>query len=108
MRKAIQAQINPKYKPRYYYIASPHFLSIGMSFIGAPAIYNTSPKKESTDTGCFFKTSFGRIFCSAKNRALRGSAVRSGPGCAVAKPLQSLALFDAPQGVNLIPQTSPS
>jgi hypothetical protein len=35
---------------------------------------------------------YGRIFCSAKNRALRGSALtRSGPGYAVAKPLQSLA-----------------
>jgi hypothetical protein len=35
---------------------------------------------------------FGRIFCSAKNRALRGYALtRSGPGYAVAKPLQSLA-----------------
>jgi hypothetical protein len=34
----------------------------------------------------------GRIFGCAENRALRGSALtRSGPGCAVAKPLQSLA-----------------
>jgi hypothetical protein len=52
--------------------------------------YSASTCKELTnnirDSG---KTSFGRIFYSAKNRALRGSALpRSGPGCAV--PLKQL------------------
>jgi hypothetical protein len=41
--------------------------------------YSTYTYKELTDKGGFFKISFGRIFCSAKNRALRGFAVRSGP-----------------------------
>jgi hypothetical protein len=39
-----------------------------------PATKKLMPK-ELTDIGDFFKTSFGRIFCSAKNQALRGSAL---------------------------------
>jgi hypothetical protein len=36
------------------------------------AIYNTSPYKRLRDGENYFKTSFGRIFCSAKNWTLRG------------------------------------
>jgi hypothetical protein len=32
--------------------------------------YSTSPKKEFTDTGCFYKTSFGRISDYAENSGL--------------------------------------
>jgi hypothetical protein len=52
---------------------------------------------------------FGRIFCSAKNRALRDSALsRSGPGYAVAKSLQSLARYRCPPkgGHNIYPAWS--
>jgi hypothetical protein len=48
-----------------------------------------------TDIGDLFTASFGRIFCSAKNRALRVSALtRSGPNaphCGGSALLQSLA-----------------
>jgi hypothetical protein len=44
------------------------------------------------------KTSFGRIFCSAKNRALRGFRRLRGRYA----PLQSLARIPIPQGVNIV------
>jgi hypothetical protein len=57
-------------------------------------------------TGSHYKDflKFGRISGYAGNRAFRGSASsRSGPGYAVAKPLQSLAHEPlAPQGVKVL------
>jgi hypothetical protein len=37
-----------------------------------PVEYSASPCEALTDTGNFFKTSFGRIFCSVKNSGLPG------------------------------------
>ncbi|MDR1232231.1 MAG: penicillin-binding protein activator LpoB [Spirochaetaceae bacterium] len=66
-------------------------------YIGG-AYYSTSTCKIITDTEDFFKTSFGRIFGYAENRALRGFRRLRGRSA----PLQSLAHFDAPQGVSTI------
>jgi predicted nucleic acid-binding protein len=49
--------------------------------------YSASTYKKSTDGEGFFKTSFGRIFCFAKNRAFRGFRRLRGRSA----PLQSLA-----------------
>jgi hypothetical protein len=64
-------------------------------------IYSASTQKELTDARGFFKTSFGRIFCSTKNRAFRGfrpAALRRDRSA----PLQSLARIPIPQGVDII------
>jgi hypothetical protein len=60
--------------------------------------YSASTQEELTDVKGFFKTSFGRLFCFAKNRALRGFRRLRGRSA----PLQSLARIPIPQGVDLI------
>jgi hypothetical protein len=101
----------PQNKWSAVYVLIAYFaLNIGYSF-GAKHIpiiditilasgYSASTYKEATDAGGFFTTSFGRIFCSAKNQAFRG--FRHGTACRDrSAPLQSFAQRH-PFGVNAI------
>jgi hypothetical protein len=46
-----------------------------VSIVSGSTAYSASTYKEPTDAGGFFTTSFGRIFCSAKNSGLSGVPV---------------------------------
>jgi hypothetical protein len=74
------------------------------------SVYSASACKVITDTGSFFKTSFGRIFGCAENRALRGFRRlrgRSAPLQSLAQlrcpPLAATDCIQVPQGVSMIP-----